>query len=138
MPRYTVEITAKENLLIHHPDILITATALANAPQCRRKPLLQNLVRSSTEITPALVWGNILHEVMQACLREQCWDKRFLDTQVGQTVRRNVGDLLKLNVTVEQAIREVNARAGGLQTFADRYISKSPKVYLLQLTSIHG
>lgn len=129
-PIPTISITAKENLLIHHPDVLITATALSNAAQCRRKPLLQTLVRSTTEITPALVWGNVLHEVMQTCLRKERWDERFLESKIGEVVRRgeSLGELLKLGVTVEQAVREVKARAEGLRTFGERYVSKKPRV----------
>ena len=48
------------NLLILHPDMLLTATALSKAPQCMRKPLLTSLVRSTSDITPALVWGSML------------------------------------------------------------------------------
>ncbi len=129
--RYTIDIDAKKNLLIHHPDILITATALSNASACRRRPLLQTLVRSSTEITPALVWGNILHEVMQICLREERWDERFMDAKLGEVVRANLGSLLKIEVTVEHAIREVKLRAGGLKNFAEKYIAKKPKVGVL-------
>ena len=130
-PLYTIDVSAKANLLILHPDILVTATSIANAPQCRRKPLLQNLVRSTTEITPALVWGNVLHEVMQTCLREESWDEKFMDAEISKVVRQNLGDLLKLDVTVEHAIREVKGRAGGLKTFADKYISHMPKACLV-------
>lgn len=36
-----------ENFLIAHPDILFNMTALAGAVSCRRKPLVQDLVKSS-------------------------------------------------------------------------------------------
>ncbi|KAJ3553389.1 hypothetical protein NM688_g3640 [Phlebia brevispora] len=127
IPRRTIEITSKENLLILHPDILITATALANAPACHRKPLLQTLVRSSTEITPALVWGNILHEVMQTCMKAERWDERFVDGKISEVVRANLDSLLKIDVKVEQAVREIKMRAGGLRSFAEKYIAKRPK-----------
>ncbi|PPR02905.1 hypothetical protein CVT26_009751, partial [Gymnopilus dilepis] len=73
-PKRTISITSQTNFLILHPDLLLTATALSNAPQCRRKPLLSSLVRSSSDTTPALVWGSMLHEVMQRCLVEERWD----------------------------------------------------------------
>ncbi|THG99127.1 hypothetical protein EW026_g3162 [Hermanssonia centrifuga] len=126
-PLPTIEVTSKANLVVHHPDILITATALSNAPQCRRKPLLQNFVRSTSEATPALVWGNILHEVMQTCLSEQCWEDRFIDARIAEVSQRCLGELLKIGVNLDQAKREVKARASGLQTFAQRYISQAPK-----------
>ncbi len=65
---------------------------------------------------------------MQICLREKCWDERFLDAKVGVVVRANLGSLLKIQVTVEQAIEEIKTRAGGLKNFAETYIAKKPKV----------
>src|SRR5690606_17316242 len=61
----SIEITSQSNLVILHPDILLTATSLSNAPQCPRKPLLSSLVRASNDTSPALVWGNMLHELIQ-------------------------------------------------------------------------
>ncbi|KAH8096830.1 Dna2-domain-containing protein [Cristinia sonorae] len=126
-PLHTITITSRQNLLILHPDILITATALSNAPQCRRKPLLSTLVRSSTDITPSLVWGNMLHEVMQMCLRNNSWDEHRVNSEIANVVKRGLGDLLSINIGVEQAEHEVKARANGLKAFSTRYISQMPK-----------
>lgn len=129
VPSITLTSLATSPLLIHHPDILITATALSSTPTCTRKPLLSGMVRSSTDITPALVWGNILHEVMQACMQEGRWDVKWMDRKIEDVVRRGLGDLLSLNVNVDQAKREVWARASGLKTFSERYYGTvSPKV----------
>ncbi len=124
----TITIDAKANLLILHPDILITATALSNAPRCRRKPLLSNLVRSSSDVTPALIWGNILHEVMQSCLLEKRWDEEWVDQKIDNAVNQGLGELLRVNMGIEQAKREVKARARGLKGFSQKYLSDRPKV----------
>jgi DNA replication ATP-dependent helicase Dna2 len=91
------------------------------------------LVHSSSDITPSLVWGNILHEVMQGCLREGQWGGEWIDERIERVVRageggRGMGDLVRLGVGVEEAVREVKARAGGLKTFGERYMAHSPKV----------
>ncbi|KIM72845.1 hypothetical protein PILCRDRAFT_736976 [Piloderma croceum F 1598] len=91
------------------------------------------LVHSSSDITPSLVWGNVLHEVMQRCLREGEWGGRWIDEQIERVVRgaggegRGMGDLVRLGVGVEEAVKEVKARAGGLKTFGERYMAQSPK-----------
>ena len=63
-------------------------------------------------------------------MKEGKWDGKFLDAKIEQMVRRtdHLGDLLKIGVTVEQAVREVKGRAEGLRTFGERYVSKTPKV----------
>ncbi|KAG6829909.1 hypothetical protein H0H87_009811 [Tephrocybe sp. NHM501043] len=126
----SITITAKSNLLILHPDLLLTATALSNAPQCRRKPLLSNLVRSTSDTTPALVWGNMLHEVMQSCLSENRWETSWVDDKIEQVILKGLNELIKIDVTIEQAKREVTTRAKGLLAFSEKYISEFPKVSL--------
>lgn len=102
------------------------------------------LVHSSSDVTPSLVWGNILHEVMQKCLREGQWGSDWIDDKIAKVVRgedggRGLADLVKLGVTVEEAIREVKARAGGLRAFGERYISQTPKVNTcIAFTHSHG
>ncbi|KDQ55464.1 hypothetical protein JAAARDRAFT_133813 [Jaapia argillacea MUCL 33604] len=141
----TIHITNNSNLLIHHPDILLTATAISNAPKCRRKPLLTNLVRSIFSSTPtiddkgverkgdgsspALVWGNMLHEVMQSCLKEGKWEDDWIDKCIMEKVGsvNGLGELVRIGVGVEEAVREVKERAKGLKGFGERYVGDVPK-----------
>ncbi|KAH7909650.1 Dna2-domain-containing protein [Hygrophoropsis aurantiaca] len=123
----SITVSSRANLMIHHPDLLLTATALSNAPQCRRKPLLSALVHSSSDITPALVWGNMLHEVMQSCLIAQRWDERWIDEHIDEIVRRSLVELVKLGLGIDDAKREVKMRSKGLRGFSERYMSQTPK-----------
>ncbi|KAJ3509904.1 hypothetical protein NMY22_g16142 [Coprinellus aureogranulatus] len=123
----SIRITSSANLLILHPDILLTATSLSNAPQCARKPLLSSLVRASNDVTPALVWGNMLHEVMQTCLSEKRWEQEWINGRIDEVLINGLGMLLALNVSVETARTELRRRAIGLTMFKDRYIADSPK-----------
>ncbi|KIJ63491.1 hypothetical protein HYDPIDRAFT_175890 [Hydnomerulius pinastri MD-312] len=123
----SITISSKENILIHHPDLLLTATALSNAPQCRRKPLLSSLVRSTSDTTPALVWGNMLHEVMQTCLSAQQWDEKYIDELIDDVVMKNLSELIKIGLGIVEAKREVKLRSKGLRVFSERYIAGTPK-----------
>ncbi|KAK0217033.1 AAA domain-containing protein [Armillaria fumosa] len=123
----SIAISSKNNLLILHPDVLITATALSNAPQCGRKPLITSLVRSSTDYTPSLVWGNMLHSVLQACLVADRWDEIWVDDKIDEIVRGGLSDLVRINTNVDQAKREVKARAKGLHAFSEKFMALSPK-----------
>ena len=127
----SITVCAKHNFFIHHPDILLTATSLSNASQCSRRPLLANMVRSTSDVTPSLVWGNMLHEVMQTCLSVQRWDDKFIDKKITEVVQRGLGELLRIDMGVDQAITEVKARAQGIKAFAEKYIAKTPKVRVL-------
>lgn len=70
---------------------------------------------------------------MQACLREDQWGNDWIDARIAGVVKgddggRGLSDLVKLEVTIEGAIREVKARAGGLKAFGERYMAQKPKV----------
>ncbi|CDO74222.1 hypothetical protein BN946_scf184721.g1 [Trametes cinnabarina] len=120
-------VDSKHNLFIHHPDILLTATALSNASQCLRKPLLSQMVRSSSDVTPSLIWGNMLHEVMQTCLSAARWDDKFIDRNISEVAQRGLGELLRIDMGIDQAIIEVKTRAKGIKAFSEKYIAPSPK-----------
>lgn len=72
---------------------------------------------------------------MQACLSARCWTDLWLEEKIDQVVRENLMDLFRINVNVETALREVKARAKGVQSFFDRYISETPKVRIQMLES---
>jgi DNA replication ATP-dependent helicase Dna2 len=70
---------------------------------------------------------------MQGCLKEGEWASAWIDERIARVVRagdggRRLGDLVKLGVSVEEAIREVTGRAAGLKVFGERYMAQTPKV----------
>ena len=132
-----ISLTTTANLLILHPDILLTATALSNAPQCMRKPILSSLVRSTSDITPALVWGSMLHEVMQRCLLEKKWDDPWIDECLHNAISGGLGELVKLGISEEVALMEMKERAKHFKVFAERYLGDLPKVFCFRLLLNH-
>ncbi|GAC92835.1 DNA-binding protein [Pseudozyma hubeiensis SY62] len=56
------------NLLVVHPDVLVPATKVADVASCIRKPVVQDRLRGASDVTLSLVMGNMLHELLQACL----------------------------------------------------------------------
>ncbi|KAH7884747.1 Dna2-domain-containing protein [Phlebopus sp. FC_14] len=125
-PEGVITISSQENFFIHHPDLLFTATALSNAPQCRRKPLLSALLRTTSD-TPVLIWGNMLHQVMQTCFSSQRWDEGYIDELIDDVVMESLMDLVKMGIGIDEAKREVKLRSKGLRIFSERYISQTPK-----------
>ncbi|KAJ7175873.1 DNA replication factor Dna2-domain-containing protein [Mycena filopes] len=134
----SISITATHNFIILHPDLLLTPSALSSALECRRKPLLSGLVRSSSDTTPALVWGNILHEVMQACMSAGRWEDLWVEEKIEQVIREKISDIAKINLSVEDARREIKLRAKGLKAFSEKYISDSPKPQALLTNTRSG
>lgn len=79
----------------------------------------------------------MLHEIMQSSLVDwtaglRPWDQKEMDRKIDREVKRGLGDLLKLGVSVNQAKRELQLRASGLKPFHDKYIGSIPKVSILR------
>ena len=125
----SISITASTNLLIHHPDHLLTPSALSSAPHCTRRPVLTSLLRSTSPSTPVLVYGNILHEIFQQSLRSGQWDTHWIENKIDQALGAKLGELVSVGVSVETARRDILDRAKGVSMFGQKYVSDTPKVY---------
>lgn len=75
-----------------------------------------------------MLWGNLLHSVMEKSLADGRWADADIDKKANQAVQENMGELIRVGVDVRQARRELKIRASGLRAFADKYISEVPKV----------
>lgn len=124
----SITLTTLENLLIHHPDTLLTPSLLASAPNCQRKPLVTGLVRALSPPTPSLVYGTVLHEVFQSCLQEGRWDAPWIEARVDSALSASFGELVRASVPLSTAKDEILRRAVGVETFGRRYIGDHPKV----------
>lgn len=76
-----------DNLLILHPDLLLSATAISAVVTCVRKPLLQAKIKPSgpgqdDKPSEALVMGRMLHEVLQSCLTGEAKEQHLSDDGV--------------------------------------------------------
>jgi DNA replication ATP-dependent helicase Dna2 len=66
---------------------------------------------------------------MQKCLKENRWEETWVDGLVMEVVNKGLSELVKISIGVDDAVREVKARAKGLKVFAERYMSQMPKVW---------
>lgn len=87
-----VNLKSKSTYLIHHPDVLVTMTSMANAMPCPRRPLLQSLMRLPEPPSKAMTYGNILHALLQGSLMEQNFSPDFtkqkIEAELGDEGRR--------------------------------------------------
>ena len=128
--KLTVDVSLKSNLLIHHPDNLVTVTAITKLLQCRRNPFFASpqAVRSSSELTPPLIWGTMLHEVMQMCLGSGHWEDCWVHEHINHVITEGLEELVAIGIGVEEATLELKKRTQCFRSFADKYIAETPKV----------
>lgn len=115
-------------LVVLHPDILVSSTKAADSSHCTRKAVLQELIRTVGDTTPSLVYGNMLHSLMQACMLENRWDDTFREDKISEIIKQTGGQLFTVNLDFEKAREELRARSQGFEAFADRFVGDEPKV----------
>ncbi|KAL2755936.1 hypothetical protein ACRALDRAFT_2136431 [Sodiomyces alcalophilus JCM 7366] len=114
------------NILILHPDQLISATVVADSFTCMRRAVLQDRVKATSEASPPLVYGTILHEIFQAALVANQWDLPYLSTVIDRILERHVEDLYKIKVGPNIAKEHLQSKMPELSSWAEAFISSQP------------
>ncbi|KAK4044231.1 hypothetical protein C8A01DRAFT_31544 [Parachaetomium inaequale] len=120
-------IDNNHNILILHPDQLVSSTVVADSFTCMRRAVLQDRVKATSGATPPLVYGTILHEVFQEALMANNWDLGFLGSVIDKTLRKHLEDLYVIKVTFEDAHAHVLSKMSELKTWAQAFVAVSPK-----------
>ncbi|KAK3292585.1 DNA replication factor Dna2-domain-containing protein [Chaetomium fimeti] len=120
-------IDNNHNTLILHPDQLVSSTVVADSITCMRRAVLQDRVKATSEASPPLVYGTILHEIFQEALMANNWDLGFLGSVISKTLRKHIEDLYVIKVTFEDAHAHVLSKMPELRTWAQAFVAASPK-----------
>ncbi|KAK5625901.1 hypothetical protein RRF57_001617 [Xylaria bambusicola] len=116
-----------QNILILHPDQLISATVVADSFTCMRRSVLQDRVKATSEKTPPLVYGTLLHEIFQEALLANDWSSGFLDTVICKITEKHVEDLYIIKVAVADSRNHLRSKMPELQAWAKTFVSAFPK-----------
>ncbi|KAF7560575.1 hypothetical protein G7046_g3558 [Stylonectria norvegica] len=116
-----------QNLLILHPDQLISATVVADSFGCMRRAVLQDRVKATSPPTPPLVYGTILHEIFQEALFANRWDLRYLATVIEKITDKHVEDLYTIKVGMATAREHLQSKMTELSYWAGAFVSTKPK-----------
>ncbi|RYP10201.1 hypothetical protein DL764_000822 [Monosporascus ibericus] len=116
-----------QNILILHPDQLISATVIADSFTCIRRAVLQDRVKATSDKSPPLVYGTLLHEIFQEALASNRWSVDFLDSVICSITTKHVEDLYTIKVSVADAREHLRSKMTELQQWAATFISSHPK-----------
>ena len=116
-----------QNLVIVHPDHLVSATAVADSFDCLRKAVLQDRIKATSQTSKPTVYGSILHEVFQIAMRQNKWGSEYLDQLVEEIVVRYVEGLFEAGAqNTNEAFEELKAKMPELQSWANAFVSAVP------------
>ncbi|EJT99626.1 Dna2-domain-containing protein [Dacryopinax primogenitus] len=137
----TIVVSASQGMVVHHPDVLLPPTMVSTASQCTRKPLVSALLRSSPQGgeggAKVVLWGNLLHEVVQRCMTASApptsgaahaWTPDLIDHHLRSVLysRTGVEGCFRAGVTVDEALSELRRRSSGLIEFSKRFMRAEP------------
>ena len=126
-------INDTQNLLILHPDHLISATVVADSFLCTRRAILQDRVKATGDSSEPQIYGSILHEIFQEALRANRWDDDWLTSTIEDIANRYLEKLFEINVEVPRAVDHLKSRVVEMQAWADVFVAAEPKVCIESL-----
>ena len=116
------------NILILHPDHLISATVVADSFSCIRRAVLQDRVKATNESNEPQVYGHILHEIFQETMKSNRWDIEWLTTTVETIASRYLETLFEINVDMTRAVQHLMSKIPELQSWAKIFVTAQPRV----------
>ncbi|KKK14255.1 hypothetical protein AOCH_001424, partial [Aspergillus ochraceoroseus] len=115
-----------QNMIIIHPDYLISATVVADSISCQRRAVLQERIKKTSDIGKAQVFGNIFHEVFQEAMKINIWDTSSLRSLVETITIKHVEELYLIHMSIHEAVDHVMGKIPGIQTWAELFLRPKP------------
>ncbi|GFF27387.1 DNA replication ATP-dependent helicase/nuclease dna2 [Aspergillus udagawae] len=114
------------NMIILHPDHLISATVVADSISCQRRAVLQDRIKNSSDISKPQVFGNIFHELFQEAMKVNKWDMGSLRALVEAILVRHVEDLYLIQMSMPEAVEYMMSRVPALKAWAEVFLRTTP------------
>ena len=116
-----------QNMLILHPDQLISATVIADSFSCLRRAVLQDRIKETSGKTPALVYGTLLHEIFQEAMTGNRWDTDFVANTIDRIIQKHTEDLYTIGVQINEAREHLLSKTKDMQYWAKAFVSPYPR-----------
>ncbi|KAF6002477.1 Tripartite DNA replication factor [Cyanidiococcus yangmingshanensis] len=130
-------VSAEQNLCIHHPDVLVSGTSVANAFSCQRRVVLGERNRYSIHqprTTRAALRGTLLHQLFQKLLlRYDPNTKASLavtEEDLRSAVRRYYAELYALGESEENLVTCLREATSDLGTYVRALLDEGEGVRL--------
>lgn len=116
------------NMIILHPDHLISATTIGDSFGCMRKAVLQDRIKATSDANESAMVGIILHEVFQEALKANRWDHEWMVDLIQRIIPRKFETILEIGVTVEHVVDRLVSKIPQIQGWARIFVKARPSV----------
>jgi DNA replication ATP-dependent helicase Dna2 len=115
------------NMLILHPDHLISSTVVADSFGCLRRAVLQDRVKATSRANAPMLYGTLLHELFQEALKANKWDTTFLLDTIAKLLPSHLETILEINSTCEAVKEHMQSKLPELQAWAKVFVCAEPQ-----------
>ncbi|KAM0786874.1 hypothetical protein ACM66B_002299 [Microbotryomycetes sp. NB124-2] len=120
-----VVIDRNSGMLILYPDILVSSTKVGDSANCSRKAVLQELIRTLGGSNKSLVYGNMLHELMQACMLDDQWHDEYRRNKIQEIIQSQIQLLWSIDLETSKAYEDMLDKSKEFDSFKSIFINKS-------------
>lgn len=115
------------NLLIWHPDTLLSATTIAQSIHCQREAVINSKFRGPGEYNVPIIVGNIVHVIFQRCLSERDITDEFINSVVDEEVELNIIPILSAQSDLETLKKMLNPHIQHIKDWMCKFMG-NPKI----------
>lgn len=115
------------NMLILHPDHLISSTVVADSFGCLRRAVLQDRVKATSRANAPMLYGTLLHELFQEAMKANKWDTTFLLQTIEKLLPSHLEAILEINSTCEDVKEHMSSKLPELQAWAKIFVCAEPQ-----------
>jgi DNA replication ATP-dependent helicase Dna2 len=112
-----------DNMIILHPDHLISATVVGDSFTCTRRAALQDRVKATSRATAPQVYGHIIHELFGEALRLNVWSTESLLELIQRILPNYLEALYEIGVSVNDATEYLLGKTPDLIGWANVFVS---------------
>jgi DNA replication factor Dna2 len=126
-------IDNSENMIILHPDHLVSATVVADAFGCMRRAVLQDRVKATGSSSAPMLYGTLLHEIFQEAMKLNSWDLNTLRHLLDGILPRHFESIVDVGLELNQMHEYLIPKLMEMGAWAAKFIRQNPSVSPLQV-----
>ncbi|CAI7630725.1 unnamed protein product [Penicillium bialowiezense] len=115
------------NMIILHPDHLISATVVADSTDCQRRAVLQDRVKVHAAVERPQAFGTFFHEVFQEALQANTWDMESIKLLVENIMKKHVEELYSIKMSIPEAVEYIMSRIPAVLDWAGTFLHVKPQ-----------
>lgn len=120
-------IDNSQNMIILHPDHLISSTVVADSFGCIRRAILQDRVKATGQSSAPQLYGTLMHSVFQEAMKLNAWDTDTLDRILTAVLPQHYETIAEISLNTNQIREHLSPRLLEMSSWAKVFVQKTPK-----------